>query len=283
MIPSWRRRPWIWLVAGTGDGVWAARQLLALAVPVQVQVVSPRACRAYGQLAPNPAFRCQAMALSPEDVHQVLAGAAPPALVVDATHPFALRITRTLHAACGAAAIPYLRLQRPPLKQPDAATMVDRLEAVQDLGQSFLLAAIGSRSLAPLVGWHGPRRTAARILPTATALQQALAAGLPAERIAPLQPISASHGDGRLPPNPGASLEAALCRHWAIDVVLARQSGGAPEGHWHRVCAALGVSLWLLRRPEEPGPMAVCTRETLVQRVQDCLRKTWSRAADPWG
>ena len=275
MAPPWRRHGWIWLVAGTEDGVWAARQLLALAVPVRVQVVSPRACRAYGPLAANPAFQCQAMAMDPGEVHQVLTGPAAPALVVDATHPFALRITQTLHSACRAAAIPYLRLQRPQL-QPGAATVVDRLEAVQGLGQDSLLTAIGSRSLARLVAWHGPRHTAARILPTATALQQALAAGLPPDRIAPLQPVSTSHGETHLPPDPGTSLEAALCRRWDVDVVLARQSGGTPERHWHRVCAVMGVSLWLLRRPQEPGPMVVCTRETLFQQVQDCLRKTWS-------
>ena len=271
MVPLRRRHGWIWLVAGTEDGVWAARQLLTLAVAVRVQVVSPRACRAYGQLAANPAFRCQAMALDPEDIHQVLTGPAPPALVVDATHPFALRITRTLHAACGVSAVPYLRLRRPQRK-PGPATVVDRLEAVQGLGQRSLLAAIGSRSLARLVVWHGPQHTAARILPTAMALQQALAAGLPPERIAPLQPISTSHGQTHLPPNPDTSLEAALCRHWAIDVVLARQSGGTPERHWQRVCAAMGVSLWLLRRPEEPESMTCCTRETLLQRAQECLQ-----------
>jgi len=172
-VHSWKCRNWIWLVAGTEDGVWAARQLLALSVPVRVQVVSPGACRAYGPLTANPAFQCQAMALTSRDVHRVLSGPAPPALVLDATHPFALRITRMLHAACGASAIPYLRLQRPQLKS-GAATLVDRLELVQDLGPSSLLTAIGSRNLAPLVAWHGPPRTAARILPTATALQQAL-------------------------------------------------------------------------------------------------------------
>ncbi|WP_236619749.1 precorrin-6A/cobalt-precorrin-6A reductase, partial [Candidatus Synechococcus spongiarum] len=125
MVSSRKCRNWIWLVAGTEDGVWAARQLLDLSVPVRIQVVSPGACRAYGPLTANPAFQCQAMALSPADVRQVLAGPAPPALVVDATHPFALRITRTLHAACGASATPYLRLQRPQL-QPEAATVVDR-------------------------------------------------------------------------------------------------------------------------------------------------------------
>ena len=271
MDPSWRRRGWIWLVAGTEDGVWAARRLLALSLPVQAQVVSPRACRAYGRLSANPSFRCRAMALNPADVHQILAGPAPPALVVDATHPFALRITRTLHAACGAASIPYLRLQRPQLEL-GAATVVDSLEAVQGLGQRSLLTAIGARSLATVVAWHAPHRTAARILPTATALQQALAAGLPPERIAPLQPVGTSRRETHLPPDPGASLEAALCRRWAVDVVLARQSGGTPEGRWRRVCAAMGVSLWLLRRPEEPVAMATCTRQTLARRAREYLQ-----------
>ena len=279
MLPPWRRHPWIWLVAGTEDGVRAARQLLALSMAVRVQVVSPRACRAYGSLAANPAFQCQAMAMGPREVRQVLTGPMPPALVVDATHPFALEITRTLHSACQTAAVPYLRLQRPRI-QPGAATVVDRLEVVHHLGQgSSLLAAIGARSLAPLVAWRGPRHMAARILPTATALQQALAAGLSPERIAPLQPVSTSHGEIAPLPDPATSLEAALCRRWAVDVVLARQSGGTPERHWHRVCAAMGVSLWLLRCPQEPGPMATCTRETLRQRVRDCLRETWPGAA----
>ena len=271
MALSWKNGGWIWLVAGTEDGVWAARQLQALAVPVHVQVVSPRACRAYRHLATNPAFRCQAMAMEPADIQQVLAGPAPPALVVDATHPFALKITQTLHAACGVSAIPYVRFRRPQLK-PGQATVVDGLEAVQRLGHASLLAAIGARSLTRLVGWHPPRHTAARILPTATALKQALAAGLSPERIAPLQPISTSHGEMNPSPDPGLSLEAALCRHWAIDVVLGRQSGGTPERHWHRVCAAMGVSLWLLRRPEEPKSIVTCTRETFCQRVQDCLQ-----------
>ena len=275
MDSLWRCRSWIWLVAGTEDGVWAARQLLRLTLPVQVQVVSPRACRAYRQFATDPDFHCQAMALSTAAIQQILAGPAPPALVVDTTHPFALRITQALHTACGVSAIPYLRLKRPQLN-PGTATVVNRLEAVQDLGQSSLLAAIGSRSLARLVGWHGPQHTAARILPTATALQQALTAGLLPERIAPLQPISNSHGEVHLPPNPGMSLEAALCRHWDIDVVLARQSGGTPERHWHRVCAATGVSLWLLQRPDEPDPNSNCTRETLLQRAQECLRVSQS-------
>lgn len=270
MASPWRPGAWIWLVAGTEDGPGAAQVLLELAMAVRVQVVSPRACRAYGQLKTNSLFQCQAMALGPGAIQRLLSGPAPPGLVVDATHPFALKITQVLHGACRLSTIPYLRLQRPQL-QPGPATVVDNLEALQSLGQRSLLAAIGSRSLGHLLRYHPPRLTAARILPTAAALQQALAVGLLPERIAPLQPISTNQRETDYHLDPTTSLEAALCRHWAIEVVLARQSGGTPEHHWHRVCKSLGVSLWLLGRPEEPTPMATCTRDTLFQRAQECL------------
>ena len=88
----------------------------------------------------------------------------------------------------------------------------------------------------------------ARVLPTPLALRQAVAAGLADEHLALLQPLQ-----GIVP----GRLEAALCRHWQIDAVICRQSGGVTERCWHQVCFELGLDLWLLRRPGPPASVPV--------------------------
>ncbi|MEA5443009.1 precorrin-6A/cobalt-precorrin-6A reductase, partial [Cyanobium gracile] len=83
----------------------------------------------------------------------------------------------------------------------------------------------------------------------------ALAAGIPAQRLAPLRPT----GDGRI--------ELALCRLWRIETVLCRRSGGANEAQWHRICAQLDLRLLLLERPPEPGQAEALPLRELLQRL----------------
>ena len=252
MFSNRETRNWVWLVAGTGEGPAAAAQLLDLGLAVGVQVVTARACRTYGHLAHQAPLRCVAGALDAAAIRAVLLGAGlqlPPSLVVDATHPFAQRITAMLQTACRAYDTPYLRLLRPPL-HPGGAVLIQQLEQLRQpqLADRVLLAAIGARNLPRLMAFRRPCRTAARVLPTAASLRQALAAGLSPNRIALLQPAALP---GIMPPGPLASMEAALCRRWSVDLVVARQSGGLTEQRWQEACTALGIELWLLRRPAE--------------------------------
>ena len=101
---------------------------------------------------------------------------------------------------------------------------------------------MGARELAAALRYSRAREHAVRLLPSATALGQALQLGLPAERIACLRPQTSSSIEG--------SVEAGLCRRWGITAVLARQSGGPPEQQWHQICQAMGLKLLLLARPE---------------------------------
>ena len=276
MFSNREARHWVWLVAGTGEGPAAAALLLELGVAVGVQVVTARACRAYGHLAHQAhqaPLRCAAGAVDGAAVRAVLLGSSdgrrvPPFLVVDATHPFAQRITGTLQEACQACGIPCLRLLRP-LLDPGRAVLIEQLEELRQpqLADRQLLAAVGARDLPRLMAFRRASCTAARVLPTASALRQATAAGLPPHRIALLQPAAAIR-----PPDPLASVEAALCRHWNIRIVVARQSGGRTEQRWQEACAALGIALWLLRRPGETGTWA-CTvaMGNLQARVREQL------------
>lgn len=237
---GWRR---LWLVAGTGEGPALAERLVAVGWEVTVSVVSAPAARAY---RPHPALHLRVGALGGDvAVEAELAAAAasgrPYAVVVDASHPFACQVSRQLVAGCARRGQRLLRLHRPSLEGPATllATLED-LRAVPLVGQRLLLA-IGARQLAAAVSFSPGACHHARLLPSASSLQQAMAAGLGAERVACLRPGSA------------LEVERALVRRWGITTVLARQSGGSTEQLWRRICCSEGPSLLLLRRPQDPA------------------------------
>lgn len=233
----------LWLVAGTGEGPDLAEQLLALGWQVTVSVVSAPAALAYRS---HPALTLRVGALGGEaavaaELAAAAASGSPYAVVVDASHPFACQVSRQLAAGCARRGQRLLRLQRPTPEGP--ATLLPALtdlRAVPLAGERLLLA-IGARQLAAAVSLSPGAVHHARLLPSASSLQQAMAAGLGAERVACLRP--------------GAALEVerALVRRWRITTVLARQSGGTTEQLWRSICDSDGPSLLLLRRPEDPA------------------------------
>ncbi len=258
----------IWLVAGTGEGPPLARELLARDWHLKVSLVSRAATLAYGA---HPRLELAVGAIGGGDgpeagVADELAGAAqrnaPYAWVIDATHPFATRISAALAIGCAARSQPLLRLLRPDL-HTTAAQPLDDLASLGRLcrpGERLLLA-IGARRLAEAVAASPGVLHHARLLPQGGALATALAAGVPPHRLAPLRP----GGDGRI--------ERALCRHWQIDTVLCRRSGGANEARWHRICAALGLRLLLLERPGEPDRVEALPLEALLARLDKSGRE----------
>lgn len=250
--------PRLWIIAGTGEGPLLAAALLALGWRLRVQVVSPEAARAY---PPDPQLEVVADRLDgPADVQARLADArrrgCPFHWVVDASHPFATRISASLVEACAAMGQPLLRLQRPLAAAPADRLLVDgaALAARVRVGERLLLA-VGARHLAALLAPLPAVVAHARLLPRPAALRQALAAGLPGSRIA------------CLPPGRDGRIERALCRRWSIDTVVCRQSGGITEALWQGVCQADGRRLLLLARPAEPAGVEGLSMERLLQRL----------------
>ena len=249
---------WIWLIAGTGEGPPLTQALLQRGWRVRVWVVSAAARRAY---PPAEGLVVEVGALGGSGplrraIDQARAMGCPPCWVVDATHPFAQRISAELAEACRTCRVPLLRLLRPPLA-PGRALVLSGLEALrlQPLAGRSLLLAIGARQLAPALAASPDARHHARLLPSAGALAQAMAAGLAPERVACLRPTAAG------------AIERALCRHWGIEVVLARQSGGAGEALWHGLADELALELLLLARPAEPAGVIALEAEALLDRL----------------
>lgn len=253
----------IWLIAGTGEGPPLAQRLLARGWRLRISLVTPAAALAY------PAHPRQELAVgaiggdagAEAGVAAELARArtlgSPYTWVIDATHPFASRISLALARICTALEQPLLRLHRPELECGRAR----RLDDLNLLGRHCrpgerLLLAIGARRLAEAMAAAPQALHHARVLAQPDSLAMALAAGLAPGRLAPLRP----GGDGRI--------ERALCRHWRIETLLCRRSGGVNEARWHRIATELGLRLLLLERPREPGSLQALPLEALLQRLE---------------
>jgi precorrin-6A/cobalt-precorrin-6A reductase len=213
---------------------------------VRLSVVSAAATRVY---APHPRLELRVGDLAEDAAVERELEQHRPRWVVDATHPFALRISERLERVCRRRGQPLERLQRPglggcgdapPLELPDLAALADL-----NLRGERLLLAIGSRQLGQALAASNADAHFARILDRPASLQLALAAGLRDDQLACLRPSGAGAGAG--------TLERALCRRWRITAVLCRAGGGRSEALWRQVCGELGLRLLLLQRPNTPG------------------------------
>jgi precorrin-6A/cobalt-precorrin-6A reductase len=257
--------PRLWLIAGTGEGPALAVALLRAGWRLRVSVVTAAAALAYPD---DPALDLQVGSLGGPDgaggtaaVAGVLAQAAdqgdPFEVVIDASHPFAVRISASLARACAGRHQPLLRLQRP-LQPPEGAELIEDLHQLGGhvVPGDRLLLAIGARRLSQAIDCSPGALHFARVLPNPAALQQARAAGLADGRLACVRP-----GPGLL------GVERALCLQWRIDTVLCRQSGGTTESLWRQICRDLDLRLLLLRRPSEPEGVTGLPFEALLQRL----------------
>jgi precorrin-6A/cobalt-precorrin-6A reductase len=254
--------PRLWLIAGTGEGPPLAAALLERGWRLRVSVVSEAATGAYDR---HPHLELVAGAIAGDGgVAEILARAAaagqPFRWLLDASHPFASEISASLARVCGAMAQPLLRLERPRLGGPGVRSIadLDGLRGQCRAGERVLLA-IGGRHLAAAVACLPGALLHCRILPGAPALRQAMAAGLAPDRVACLRPGV----DGASDP----LIERALCRQWGIETVICRGSGAAPQIHWQRICAELGLRLLLLERPALPARVEGFSYEALLERV----------------
>jgi precorrin-6A/cobalt-precorrin-6A reductase len=281
--PMHQASPRLWLFAGTGEGPSLASALLAMGWHVKLSLVSGEALRAY---APHPRLEPAIGAIGSAAaigaaLDRAEAKGEPCQVVVDATHPFACQISADLAEVCLARSQALLRLRRegvfselggagPGPRQANGVRVLAGLESLSDLNlrQEKLLLAIGHRQLARAVALTPGAVHHARLLPHATGLQQAMAAGLAPKRVACLRP-----GAGPGGPSFAASIEEALVRQWGITTVLARQSGGVTEACWRDVAQRLSLTLLLLQRPAEPEGVPALGQADLLDQLRERIAK----------
>lgn len=162
--------------------------------------------------------------------------------VVDASHPFAVRIERHAVAAAAAAGVPRLRLLRPPWRRVEGdrwlevGSPAEAARLLPDVGRRAFLT-VGQQELAAFGGVEGVWCLVRTIEPPAR---------LPPGQMLGLQ----ARGPFAL------ADELELLRAHRIDVLVTKASGG--EATYPKLAAArqLGLPVIMVRRPPAPpGPL----------------------------
>jgi precorrin-6A/cobalt-precorrin-6A reductase len=252
----------ILLLSGTSEGPVLARALVAAGFDVRATVTTENArTDLFGTV---PEIEVQTGGFTEESLADFLRhGGAD--LVLDATHPFAVRITRSAHAVCSRLGVRYIRYERPDWEPPAGTLLVNGFAAaaqrLPELGERILLT-IGSKQLHHFQTLHNRVTLFARILPSVESLHHAFAAGFTAERILCLRPPFSR------------DFNRALLAEYRIDGLLTKASG-REGGVVEKVLAAqdLGIRVLMIQRPDVPVGAAVDSIAAAVAACQqDVLR-----------
>lgn len=230
------RAPLLLLLGGTGEALALAASLAATFGP-RLRVITSLAGRTRDPRLPAGGLRVggfggtEAMAewLRDREVDAV----------VDATHPFASRISANAAVACDSAGVPRLVLERPAWTQrpddrwhevDDAAAAASRLPA---LGRRVFLT-LGPRDLAPFAPLAGMWFLLRQVDPPTAPV--------------PLDNCTLVTGRGPF----DLEGERKLLLDHAIDVLVTRASGGMATIAKLDAARALGLPVAMIRRPPPP-------------------------------
>ncbi len=237
-------QPHLWLLTGTGEGHVFTESLLNEGWKITVSVVTDRASIPYKKL--NVEKILIGALDSDDEIRSVILNARNNQIgfhcVVDLTHPFALKITSRISRVCKELGQPLIRYERS-IENISSAILIKSFSdlANYDLKNKSILFAVGVRQLeeAILVARKSGADVFARVLANPKSLKKTISTSIPEANFAVLNPSISNDG----------KIEKALIRKWNIDGVVCRQSGGKNEILWHRVCAIMGIKLWLIERP----------------------------------
>ncbi|WP_353950572.1 cobalt-precorrin-6A reductase [Knoellia sp. S7-12] len=164
--------------------------------------------------------------------------------LVDATHPFAVRMTANAGAAAAVAGVPCLRLARPGWsRHPDAGswhwvdTYDEARERAEELGTTRPFITTGRQTLDHYGGWTD-RDVVLRVVE-------------PLDEVAPARWIVI------LDRGPfDVAGERAIMREHGVDVLITKDSGGAYTAAKLTAAAGLAVPVVVVRRPYVPAGVA---------------------------
>ena len=231
----------VWILSGTSDGPVIANRLLELNYSVFASVLTYKAGQAYIE---NPKLHIITGKLNNKDQIINFINKNKITCVVDATHPFAVIISKNLNNACKEIDIPLLLFERKSLKNnTNNFFYINDLKDINnvDLENKNILLAIGSRFLNDTANYYMncKANVFARILPTYESITKAFGSCIKNSNIAILEPSKNN-----------SILEKKLCDFWEIDYVLCRESGSYSQKNWERIVSGSKMKLFLVKRPK---------------------------------
>jgi precorrin-3B C17-methyltransferase len=250
----------IWVFSGTHDGNKLAKELEKRGHSVIVSTASEYGREAIHEAGVDLPVRAGRIGREARRAELLAARAR---MIVDATHPFADKMSRQLIELAAELKILYLRYERPRVALPPEAmacgSMFDAARAAIEHGHNIFLAT-GSKDLDVFLGAPGAihRSWFVRITPAIDSLEQALKLGVPRSRICCMQgPFT-------------REFNQALWRAWAIDCVVTKESGEA-GGFQAKVEAAqnLNIPLIVVTRPPVDYPVMAENLESVIQFCEE--------------
>lgn len=165
--------------------------------------------------------------------------------VIDATHPYAVEVSRNAMDACEGTDIKYIRFERKSLLEKiryQGEFIVDSIEEACDMvmkneNWENVFIATGSKNLGTYIKLLKSKRVVARVLPTSEVMRSCEAMGLNADNIIGIKgPFS-------------KDINVALLKHAKVDVVITKESGYA-GGFLDKIdaCYELGIPIIIIKR-----------------------------------
>ena len=161
-------------------------------------------------------------------------------VMVDATHPFAARISAHAVAAAAVAGVPLLAFTRPPWRPG----IGDRWTAVPDLDAAAAALGLARRTVLLTVGRLGLARF--RAAPQHRYVVRTIDPPDPAD-LPPDHVLLLDRGPFRLED------EMALMRREGVEVVVTKNSGGSAAAAKLDAARALGIAVVMIDRPPAPA------------------------------
>nr|WP_290227074.1 cobalt-precorrin-6A reductase [Trichocoleus desertorum] len=266
----------IWLIGGTQESAQLAAAIAEAQLACTVSVTTETAKQLYVssvEKAVNHApLQIWVGRLTPETAASFLQQQQIVA-VLDASHPYAVEISQLAIAVTTQLGIPYLRFEREVWKEEggmrDEAEKKEKglvfqsfseLVATDILQGQRVLLIVGYRTLALFEPWQDRAALFARLLPSVTAIEAAIASGFTPDRLFAMRP----------PISP--DLEKALWQHWQISLVVTKSSGIAGgEDVKRQVAAELGIPLIAIARPPIIYPQQTSDLTTALTFCQQHL------------
>ncbi|ERT06006.1 precorrin-6x reductase [Lyngbya aestuarii BL J] len=237
MLTSKRK---IWLIGGTSESATLANIITSAQIPCIVSVTTDSAKNLYD--SESSSLKIWVGKLDNVQIYSFIQQQNI-AAILDASHPYAVEISKLAIATSIQYHIPYLRYERPCYQAKDSQTIhLDSFKTLLTgdyLTQQRVMLTLGYRNLAPFKSWQERSTLFVRILPSEVSLKAALDAGFTPNHIIALRP----------PISP--ELEKALWKQWNISLVVTKASGVAGgEETKQKVASELGISLIIIDRPQ---------------------------------
>lgn len=235
----------ILVFAGTTEGRKLYVELIKKGIPALFCVATE-----YGEmvLSPDPLIEIKKGRLDHREMSELMK-TEEFSMVIDATHPYAVEVTRNIRAAAETAGLSYLRL----LRETEVLTSSELIRYFENTSEcakalaagvekksSNVLLTTGSKELAAFTGYGALKeKLFVRVLPSRESISLCEDNGISGKQIIAMQgPFS-------------KELNEALIRQYDIGIMVAKESGKT-GGYGEKVdaCKACGTMLYVIKNPD---------------------------------